>query len=56
MEKEKIKQTKIDAAIKDTKLRLNHVEQGIMLALREKETLKKQLDSLEAIRDSKDYE
>lgn len=50
------KQTKIDVAIKDTKLRLNHVEQEIMLMIREKETLKKQLDSLEIIRDSKQYE
>jgi hypothetical protein len=50
------KQTKIDMAIKDTKLRLNHVEQEIMLMIREKDTLKNQLDSLEAIRDSKNYE
>jgi len=50
------KQTKIDVAINDTKLRLNHVEQEIMLMIREKETLKKQLDSLETIRDSKHYE
>ena len=50
------KQTKIDVAINDTKLRLNQVEQEIMLMIREKETLKKQLDSLETIRDSNHYE
>ncbi len=50
------KQKKIDVAIKDTKLRLNHTEQEIMLLLREKETLKKQLDALECIRDDKNLE
>jgi hypothetical protein len=49
------KQTKIDVAIKDTKLRLNNIEQEIMLKIREKETLKKQLDTLEIIRDNENY-
>lgn len=46
-------ETKIEAAIRDTKLRLKNAEQEIMLMIREKDTLKKQLDSLEIISDSK---
>lgn len=48
-------ETKIEAAIRDTKLRLKNVEQEIALMVREKETLIKQLDSLEAISESKDF-
>ena len=47
------RETKIEAAIRDTKLRLKNTEQEIMLMIREKDTLKKQLDSLEVIYDSK---
>ena len=47
------KETKIEAAIKDTKLKLKNAEQEIMLMIREKATLKKQLDTLEIICDSK---
>lgn len=47
------KETKIEAAIRDTKLRLKNAEQEIMLMIREKDTLKKQLDTLEIICDSK---
>jgi hypothetical protein len=47
------RETKIEAAIRDTKLRLKNVEQEIMLMIREKDTLKKQLDTLETIFDSK---
>ena len=50
------KTTKIEAAIKDTKLRLEHVKQEIMLMSRERDTLQKQLDSLETIQDSKHFE
>ena len=56
MEKENKKTTKIEAAIKDTKLRLDHVKQEIMLMSRERDTLQKQLDSLETIQDSKHFE
>ena len=47
------RETKIEAAIRDTKLRLKNAEQEIMLMIREKDTLKKQLDTLETICDSK---
>jgi hypothetical protein len=47
------RETKIEAAIRDTKLRLKNAEQEIMLMIREKDTLKKQLDTLETIFDSK---
>ncbi len=50
------KQKKIDVAIKDTQLRIKSVEEGIMLLIREKDTLKKQLDMLEIIRDDKNLE
>jgi septal ring factor EnvC (AmiA/AmiB activator) len=50
------KTTKIEAAIKDTKLRLEHVKQEIMLMIRERDTLQKQLDSLETIQESKHFE
>ena len=56
MEKENKKTTKIEAAIRDTKLRLDHVKQEIMLMSRERDTLQKQLDSLETIQDSKHFE
>ena len=46
--------TKIEVAIKDTSLRLKKVEEEIMLLIREKDTLKKQLDALEIIADNKD--
>ena len=47
------KETKIEAAIRDTKLRLKNAEQEIMLMIREKDTLKNQLNTLETICDSK---
>jgi hypothetical protein len=47
------RETKIEVAIRDTKLRLKNAEQEIMLMIREKDTLKKQLDTLETIFDSK---
>ncbi len=50
------KTTKIEAAIKDTKLRLEHVKQELMLMSRERDTLKKQLDSLEIIQDNKHFD
>ena len=50
------KQKKIDVAIKDTKLRLESVEQEIMLMIRQQKTLEEQLETLEIIRNSKDYE
>ena len=56
MEKDNKKTTKIEAAIRDTKLRLEHVKQEIMLMSRERDTLQKQLDSLETIQDSKHFE
>ena len=40
-------ETKIEVAIYDTKLRIKKVEQDIMLLLREKETLEKQVTTLE---------
>ena len=46
------KETKIEAAIRDTRLRLKNAEQEIMLMIREKDTLKKQLDTLETIFDN----
>lgn len=49
-------QRKINVAIKYTKLRLNQVQQEIMFMIRKKDTLKEQLDYLEKIRDSKDFE
>lgn len=51
-----MKKTKIEAAIYDTKLKLQNVEQNIMLLIREKETLYQQIRSLEAIQDNKDFE
>lgn len=53
MEKEKQQATKIDAAIKDTKLKLNDVKERIMLLSREREILIDQIDSLEAIKNNK---
>ncbi len=50
------KQKKIDVAIKDTQMRIKSVEEGIMLLIREKETLREQLDMLEIIRDDKNLE
>ena len=49
-------QRKINVAIKYTKLRLNQVQQEIMFMIRKKDTLKEQLDYLETIRDSKEFE
>lgn len=52
----KEKTTKIDAAIKDTKLKLEHAHQQIILMSRERDVIKKQLDSLEAIKDNEQFE
>lgn len=49
------KQTKIEVAIYDTKLRLKNIEIEIRLMIREKETIKKQLDLLEIVDDNKEY-
>jgi len=48
--------TKIDGAIKDTKLYLNKAEEDIMLLMREKNVLQQRLDALEAIKDNDQYE
>jgi len=48
--------TKIDAAIKDTKLYLKKAEEDIMLLLREKKVLQDRLSALETIKDSDQYE
>jgi len=48
--------TKIEAAINDTKSRLKKAEREVMLALKEKEVLQQQLDTLEIIRDGEQYE
>jgi hypothetical protein len=50
------KMTKIDAAIKDTKLYLRKAEEDIMLLLREKKVLQDRLSTLETIKDSDQYE
>jgi len=50
------KMTKIDAAIKDTKLYLKRAENEIQLLLREKNTLEQRVDALEMIKDSNEYE
>jgi hypothetical protein len=47
------KRTKMDAEIDDVKLRLSHTDHQIMLLLREKEVLRKQLDTLENIKNDK---
>ncbi len=52
---ETTKESKIEAAIKDTKLRLEKAQQDIMLAIKARDTLQEQLESLQTIRDSKDY-
>ena len=44
------KQTKIDAAIKDTKLRLNKVREDIMLLSKERDVLLDQIETLELIK------
>lgn len=44
-----MKETKIERAIYDTKLRLAHAEQEIMLLIRERDTLKTQLDTLQIL-------
>lgn len=51
-----MKRTKIEQAIYDTKLRLEKVNQDIMLLIREKETLMTQISTLEKIEDSNDFE
>jgi len=48
--------TKIDAAIKDTKLYLKKAEEDIMLLMREKKVLQDRLSTLETIKDSDQYE
>lgn len=48
--------TKIDAAIKDTKLYLKKAEEDIMLLMREKKILEQRLDTLEIIKDDDKYE
>lgn len=50
------KTTKIEVAIRDTKLRLEYVKQEIMLMIRERDTIQKQLDLLEAIEDRKELQ
>jgi hypothetical protein len=50
------KMTKIDAAIKDTKLYIKKAEEDIMLLLREKKVLQDRLSTLETIKDSDQYE
>lgn len=45
---------KIERAIYDTKLHLKDCKERIMLALKEKETLKNQLETLEFIESNKD--
>lgn len=52
MEKEK----KIDYAIRDTKLRLDDLKTELMLMKREQIVLQAQLETLELIRDNKDFE
>ena len=56
METKRKKPTKIEAAIRDTKLRLEHVKTEITLMNREKDTLHNQINSLETIRDSEHFE
>ena len=48
--------TKIDAAIKDTKLYLKKAEEDIMLLMREKKVLQDRISALETIKDSDQYE
>ncbi len=50
------KQTKISAAIDDTKLRLENVKLEIQLKSRERDTLIQQLNTLEAIIINKNLE
>ena len=44
------KETKIDAAIRDTKLRLNKTNEDIMLLTRERNVLLEQINTLELIK------
>ena len=44
------KETKIDAAIRDTKLRLNKANEDIMLLTRERNVLLEQINTLELIK------
>ena len=46
--------TKIDAAINDTKLRLDFVKRELMLMSRERDVLQTQLDTLEIIKENKE--
>jgi len=48
-------QTKIDAAIKDTQLRLNKVQEDIMLLSKERNVLQEQLDTLKLIKEDKQF-
>jgi len=50
------KMSKIDAAIKDTKLYLKKAEEEITLLMREKKVLQQRLDALEIIKNSDKYE
>jgi hypothetical protein len=47
--KSKMQLTKIEAAIKDTKLRLENVKTEILLKSKERDVLQQQLDMLEVI-------
>lgn len=50
------KTTKIEAAIKDTKLYLKKAHEEIALWSRERNVLQQRLEALETIKDSKHYE
>jgi len=50
------KQTRIDAAIQDTKYHLQYAEQQIVLWSRERDVYNKILNSLEAIKENKVFD
>jgi len=50
------KEKKIDVAVRDTQLRLNKVNEDLMLILKEKDVLQIQLSTLETIKDNDGYE
>lgn len=47
--------TKIEGAIYDTKMRLNHTKERIMLLSKERDVLQDQLDTLELIKNDNEY-
>lgn len=50
------KETKMEAAIRDTELRLKSVSTDIMLLIKKKETLEEQLKSLNIINENSLYD